>query len=143
MADQHSSTKIVLVMLSTGTQDGGVANAPVTVPHFEFKRIFEECIAKNLPNLLPMILRAAAFMDQVVAGDPTSAFLIMSGTRLQFLAGSDISGLALQKPKQYIGKVVNLAGDELDSEGSGGRVAPGIRDGDASQDDRWRGGLRG
>ncbi|KAJ7022658.1 nucleoside-diphosphate-sugar epimerase family protein [Mycena alexandri] len=96
------------------------------VPHFESKRKVEEYIARNLPNLPTTILRPTTFMDQLVAGDPTSAFakitkLIMltqlkPDTRLQFIAGSDIGGfaaLALQNPEQYLGKVIDLAGDEL------------------------------
>ncbi|KAJ7029631.1 nucleoside-diphosphate-sugar epimerase family protein [Mycena alexandri] len=232
MADQHSSTKIVLVMLSTGTQGGGVVKAlakanevlnkdpapwlilaqtrdptsakskalaslpgirllkgvptdPATLflsapgpvygvfsvqqsyenpkgvegevleakalakeaakhgvkhfvyteprasprgpaPVFESKRKVEEYIARNLPNLPTTILRPTTFMDQLVAGDPTSVFakitkLIMltqlkPDTRLQFIAGSDIGGfaaLALQNPEQYLGKVIDLAGDGL------------------------------
>jgi hypothetical protein len=65
-------------------------------------------------------------MDQLVAGDPASAitrvtkimFLtqLRATTRLQFIACSDIGGVAalvLQNPERYIGKGVDLAGDEL------------------------------
>jgi hypothetical protein len=65
-------------------------------------------------------------MDQLVVGDPNSAttrvtklmFLTQLNptTRLQFVACSDIGKIAvqvLQNPERYIGKDVDLAGDQL------------------------------
>ncbi|KAJ7144177.1 NAD(P)-binding protein [Mycena epipterygia] len=94
------------------------------VPHFESKRLTEEYIkTKQLPTT---VLRPTTFMDQLVFGDPNSTFsrltkIIMLSqlkpdTRLQFIAASDIGGVAalvLQNPDQYLGKVVDLAGDAL------------------------------
>jgi uncharacterized protein YbjT (DUF2867 family) len=65
-------------------------------------------------------------MDQLVAGDPASAttrltkimFLtqLKPTTRLPLIACSDIGGVAalvLAHPEQYLGKDVDLAGDQL------------------------------
>ncbi|KAJ7173266.1 nucleoside-diphosphate-sugar epimerase family protein [Mycena filopes] len=96
------------------------------VPHFESKRVVETYIAKHLPHLPTTILRPTTFMDQLAPNDPTTLLAKMNKlimltqlkptTRLQFIAGSDIGGvaaLALQRPEEYIGKTVDLAGDAL------------------------------
>ncbi|KAJ7724313.1 nucleoside-diphosphate-sugar epimerase family protein [Mycena maculata] len=98
------------------------------VPHFESKRLAEEYLQGTYPKLPTTILRPVTFMDQIVAGDPNSAttrltkimFLTQLNptTSLQFIAVSDIGGvaaLALQNPERYIGKDVDLAGDQLSS----------------------------
>ncbi|KAJ7265702.1 NAD(P)-binding protein [Mycena rebaudengoi] len=105
---------------------GGVEGKKTYVPHFESKRLAEEHLQAEHPTLPVTILRPATFMDQLVAGDPASAitrvtkimFLtqLRATTRLQFIACSDIGGVAalvLQNPERYIGKGVDLAGDEL------------------------------
>ncbi|KAJ6615566.1 nucleoside-diphosphate-sugar epimerase family protein [Mycena sp. CBHHK59/15] len=105
---------------------GGVPGNKTDVPHFESKRLGEEYLKDKYPALPKTILRPVTFMDQLVQGDPTSAtsrltkimFLcqLKPTTRLQFLASSDIGGvaaLAFQSPEQYVGQVVDVAGDEL------------------------------
>ncbi|KAF8217440.1 nucleoside-diphosphate-sugar epimerase family protein [Mycena galopus ATCC 62051] len=105
---------------------GGAQDDKTYVPHFESKRLAEEHLKAKHPALPRTILRPVTFMDQLVVGDPDSAvarltkilFLtqLKPTTRLQFIACSDIGGVAalvLQNPDRYIGQDVDLAGDEL------------------------------
>ncbi|KAJ6549288.1 nucleoside-diphosphate-sugar epimerase family protein [Mycena vulgaris] len=101
--------------------------APDTdVAHFESKRLGEEYLKTKHPKLPVTVLRPVTFMDELVAGDPQSAtarlvkiiFLtqLKSTARLQFIACSDIGGVAalvLQNPERYVGQVLDLAGDQL------------------------------
>ncbi|KAJ7668123.1 hypothetical protein B0H17DRAFT_990176 [Mycena rosella] len=119
VAAKHGVQHFVYTSVNFGAQ------GPKTyVPHFESKRLMEEYIRKK--NLPTTVLRPTTFMDQLVAGDPNSMMsqltkLIMltqlkPDTRLQFIAASDIGGVAalvLQNPDRYLGKVVDLAGDSL------------------------------
>jgi len=113
----------------TSVNFGGVPDKKTYVPHFESKRLAEEYLRTTHPTLPTTILRPVTFMDQLVAGDPTSAtakitkllFLtqLKPTTRLQFIACSDIGGVAalvLANPERYLGKDVDLAGDELSVE---------------------------
>ncbi|KAJ7489037.1 NAD(P)-binding protein [Mycena latifolia] len=110
----------------TSVNFGGVPGDKTDVPHFESKRLAEAHLKAKHPKLPTTILRPVTFMDQLVAGDPQSAttrvtkimFLtqLKSTARLQFIACSDIGGVAamvLQNPERYIGKDVDLAGDQL------------------------------
>ncbi|KAF7360789.1 NmrA domain-containing protein [Mycena venus] len=103
---------------------GGVPDTGVE--HFESKRLVEEYLKTKHPTLPVTVLRPVTFMDELVAGDPKSAlarvvkilFLtqLKRTTRLQFIACSDIGGVAalvLQNPERYVGEVVDLAGDQL------------------------------
>ncbi|KAJ7242497.1 hypothetical protein C8J57DRAFT_1367650 [Mycena rebaudengoi] len=105
---------------------GGVEGKKIYVPHFQSKRLEEEYLQVKHPKLPVTILRPVTFMDQLVMGDPASAitrvtkimFLtqLNATTRLQLIACSDISGVAalvLENPERYIGRSVDLAGDEL------------------------------
>ncbi|KAJ7912090.1 nucleoside-diphosphate-sugar epimerase family protein [Mycena leptocephala] len=105
---------------------GGVPDNKTYVPHFESKRLAEEYLKAKHPSLATTILRPVTFMDQLVAGDPNSAttrvtklmFLtqLKPTTHLPFIACSDIGAIAalvLQNPERYIGKDIDLAGDQL------------------------------
>ncbi|KAJ7131429.1 hypothetical protein C8R44DRAFT_665173 [Mycena epipterygia] len=110
----------------TSVNFGGAPEDKTYVPHFESKRLAEEHLKTTHPSLPTTILRPVTFMDQIVLGDPKSAttqvtklmFLtqLKPTTRLQFIAVSDIgkiAALVLQDPEHYIGKDVDLAGDQL------------------------------
>ncbi|KAJ7176896.1 NAD(P)-binding protein [Mycena filopes] len=112
----------------TSVNFGGVPGQKTYVPHFESKRLAEEYLKATHPELPTTILRPVTFMDQLVLGTPDSAttrltkimFLTQLNptTRLQLIAASDIGGVAalvLQNPDRYIGKDVDLAGDEVSS----------------------------
>ncbi|KAJ7445981.1 NAD(P)-binding protein [Mycena galericulata] len=105
---------------------GGAPGNKTYVPHFESKRLAEEHLRATHPTLPTTILRPVAFMDPLVAGDPKATttrltkllFLtqLKPTTRLQFVATSDIGGvaaLALQHPDRYLGTDVDIAGDQL------------------------------
>ncbi|KAJ7769941.1 hypothetical protein B0H16DRAFT_236510 [Mycena metata] len=109
-----------------GANFGGVAENKTYVPHFETKRVAEEYLKTTHPTLPTTVLRPVTFMDQLVQGDPASLvsrltkimFLcqLKPPTRLQFVAASDvgaIAALALQHPEEYIGRVIDVAGDAL------------------------------
>ncbi|KAF7375416.1 NmrA domain-containing protein [Mycena sanguinolenta] len=109
-----------------GANFGGVAGNRTNVPHFDTKRIGEEYLKSAHPTLPTTVLRPVTFMDQLVQGDPASAvsrltkimFLcqLAPTTRLQFVAASDVGAVAaliLQHPEMYIGRIVDVAGDEL------------------------------
>ncbi|KAJ7859315.1 NAD(P)-binding protein [Mycena olivaceomarginata] len=110
----------------TSVNFGEAKDKKTYVPHFESKRLAEEHLNAKHSTLPRTILRPVTFMDQLVAGDPTSAttrltkimFLtqLKPTTRLQVIACSDIgsaAALVLAHPEQYLGKDVDLAGDEL------------------------------
>ncbi|KAJ7670782.1 nucleoside-diphosphate-sugar epimerase family protein [Mycena polygramma] len=103
---------------------GGVDNT--YVPHFESKRVTEAHLKAAHPNLPTTILRPVTFMDELVHADPDSALACITkimfltqlkpSTRLQFVACSDIGGVAalvLANPERYIGRDVDIAGDVL------------------------------
>ncbi|KAF7335617.1 NmrA domain-containing protein [Mycena venus] len=109
-----------------GANFGGVPGNRTNVPHLDTKRVAEEYLKSTHPTLPTTVLRPVTFMDQLVQGDPTSAvsrltkimFLcqLKPTTRLQFVAASDVgavAALALQNPDKYIGRTVDVAGDEL------------------------------
>ncbi|KAJ6529229.1 hypothetical protein B0H19DRAFT_1214536 [Mycena capillaripes] len=109
----------------TSVNFGGVPDDKTYVPHFESKRLAEAYLKATHPKLPTTILRPVTFMDQLVMGDPASAtskltkimFLtqLQPTTRLHFIACSDIGGVAalvLESPERYIGKDVDLAGDQ-------------------------------
>ncbi|KAJ7623610.1 hypothetical protein FB45DRAFT_926227 [Roridomyces roridus] len=96
------------------------------VPHLKTKLAGEEYLRAVHPTLPTTILRPVTFMDQLVQGDPASTisrltkimFLcqLRPSTRLQFVAASDVgavAALALQHPEEYLGRVVDVAGDAL------------------------------
>ncbi|KAJ7872836.1 NAD(P)-binding protein [Mycena olivaceomarginata] len=109
-----------------GANFGGVPGNRTKVPHFDTKRVGEEYLQSAHPALPTTILRPVTFMDQLVQGDPASMvsrltkimFLCQLNptTRLQLVATSDVgavAALALQHPNKYIGRTVDIAGDEL------------------------------
>jgi uncharacterized protein YbjT (DUF2867 family) len=97
----------------------GSADRQTGIPHFESKYQIEEHIrALGLPNtiLRPVFLMEnfLASRDTIVSG--TLAAPLLPATPLQMVAVDDIgafAALALAKPAQWIGRAIELAGDEL------------------------------
>ncbi|KAJ7470897.1 hypothetical protein FB451DRAFT_1037189 [Mycena latifolia] len=94
------------------------------VPHLETKREAETYLRTVHPNLPRTILRPVTFMDQLLPGPSTVErittimFLcqLSPDTRLQLVAASDIgrvAALAFAAPEQWVGRVVDVAGDAL------------------------------
>jgi uncharacterized protein YbjT (DUF2867 family) len=97
----------------------GSANRQTSIAHFESKYQIEEHIrALGLPHT---ILRPVFLMenflsnrDAIVGG--TLAEPLLPGTKLQLVACDDIgafAALAFAKPEQWIGRAIELAGDDL------------------------------
>ncbi|KAF8213807.1 hypothetical protein K438DRAFT_1565006 [Mycena galopus ATCC 62051] len=108
----------------TSINFGGVPDDVTHVPHFDSKRLGERYLKAKHPTLPTTILRPVTFMDELVGGDDMAGRLgklmlltqLKPTTRLHFVACSDIGGmaaLALQNPDRYIGKTVDIAGDQL------------------------------
>eukprot|EP00741_Cyanophora_paradoxa_P023725 tig00021616_g22916.t1 len=96
------------------------ANRSTGVPHFDSKYAIEQHI-KQL-GVPATILRPAYFMDNMVPGGVVGAKpgvangLTTPSTRIQMVAVDDIGGFAAMcfaEPKAWIGKEVDLAGDEV------------------------------
>jgi uncharacterized protein YbjT (DUF2867 family) len=98
----------------------GGADRSSGIPHFESKWQIEQHIrALNLPAT---IVRPVAFMDNynwqrpAILNGTFSGFPLRPDKTLQLIAVDDIGGfvaLAFEKPQQYIGAAVEIAGDEL------------------------------
>ncbi|MER7466254.1 NmrA/HSCARG family protein [Streptomyces sp. NPDC097981] len=91
------------------------------IPHFDSKRGIERYLeSKGMPLT---VLRPTFFMDnfaahgpQVVDGTLVVQLALKPGTRVQFIAVDDIGFFAAEafdKPEQYAGRAVEIAGDEL------------------------------
>lgn len=99
----------------------GAADKKTGVPHFESKWQIEQHIAAV--HLPATILRPVFFMDNFLRPDMadaihngTLAMPLEEGTRLQMIAVHDIGGMAAKafdEPDEFIGKAIDLAGDEL------------------------------
>ncbi|KAJ3057576.1 hypothetical protein HK097_000043 [Rhizophlyctis rosea] len=99
----------------------GGSNRSTGIPHFDSKYQIEEHIRSiALPYT---ILRPVFFMDNLkwpgMMGQVTAAFFkyqLREGRKLQMIAVRDIGELAriaLEDPSKYLGKEIELAGDEL------------------------------
>jgi uncharacterized protein YbjT (DUF2867 family) len=103
------------VYASVGGADRNTGN-----PHFDSKWVIEEHIrAIGLPAT---ILRPVFFMDNfnwlrpVILSGIVAPMALRPQTRLQLIAVDDIAGmaaLAFAQPQQFIGKALEIAGDEL------------------------------
>lgn len=90
------------------------------IPHFESKWQIEQHIrALNLPAT---ILRPVAFMDNynqmrpAILNGTFPSFGLRPDKTLQIIAADDIGALvalAFEKPSEYLGKAIEIAGDEL------------------------------
>jgi uncharacterized protein YbjT (DUF2867 family) len=97
------------------------ANHKTGIPHFESKAHIEEHLKElNLPHT---VVRPVYFMENLVnygvqSGDEglTLPLPLASTTPIQMIAVDDIAaivGLVFAQPDHYIGKAVDVAGDEL------------------------------
>jgi uncharacterized protein YbjT (DUF2867 family) len=94
------------------------------VPHFDSKRHIERYLEQL--GLAVTVLRPSFFMDnfaahgpQVVDGTLVVQLALKPDTRVQFIAVEDIgffAAEAFERPGQYVGRAVELAGDELTAE---------------------------
>ncbi|MFE7840164.1 NmrA/HSCARG family protein [Streptomyces sp. NPDC057474] len=91
------------------------------VPHFESKRHIERYLAElGVPTT---VLRPSFFMDNFAAHGPQDVdgtlvvrLALKPDTRVQFIAVDDIGFFAAEafdRPDEYLGRAVELAGDEL------------------------------
>ncbi|MFF3847840.1 NmrA/HSCARG family protein [Streptomyces sp. NPDC002328] len=91
------------------------------VPHFDSKRHIERYLAQlDVPTT---VLRPSFFMDNFCAHGPRNVdgtlvvqLALKPDTRVQFIAVDDIAHFAAQafdRPQEYLGRAVELAGDEL------------------------------
>ncbi|MEV7438336.1 NmrA/HSCARG family protein [Streptomyces griseoviridis] len=91
------------------------------VPHFDSKRAIERYLAQlGVPTT---VLRPTFFMDNFAAhGVPSEdgtlvvRLALKPDTRVQFIAVEDIGFFAAQafeRPREYLGRAVEIAGDEL------------------------------
>ncbi|KAJ7773638.1 NAD(P)-binding protein [Mycena maculata] len=126
LADAAATHGVQHFVYAGGNFGGAPDNTQTYVPHLDTKRIAEEYLKNTHPTLRTTILRPVTFMDQLVQGDPASVvsrltkimFLcqLKPTTRVQFVAASDVgavAALALQRPEEYVGRVVDVAGDAL------------------------------
>lgn len=98
-------------------------NDPTNVPHFISKANIEKHLKENAGTKMTWtILRPVAFMENFVPGMagkifPTAWHASLSPTtKLQLVATADIGYFAAQallKPKEYSGRAISIAGDEL------------------------------
>jgi uncharacterized protein YbjT (DUF2867 family) len=99
----------------------GGADLHTGIPHFESKWQLEEYIrALDLPIT---VLRPVFFMENLNSSDFHSAlekgtfpFALPPETKLQMISVDDIGGfaaMAFNNPKEWIGKAIELAGDNL------------------------------
>ncbi|MFE0632264.1 NmrA/HSCARG family protein [Streptomyces sp. NPDC058864] len=96
------------------------ADRSTGVPHWEIKRQVEQHIrALGVPST---VLRPVMFMENHadptygVTGDHALIRVIPSDATVQLVAVSDIgafAALAFARPEQYVGRAIELAGDEL------------------------------
>ncbi len=118
----------------------GGAERHTGIPHFESKwRIEEHIRALGLPHT---ILRPVAFMDnfnrgrEQLLGGVLPGFGLPPTKTLQLIAADDIgalAALAFTRPREFLGKALEIAGDELTepqqaelfAEALGRPVAPG------------------
>ncbi|MEU3838510.1 NmrA/HSCARG family protein [Streptomyces sp. NPDC028635] len=94
------------------------------VPHFESKRHIERYLEQL--EVPATVLRPAFFMDNFAAHGPRNVdgtlvvqLALKPHTRVQFVAVDDIGFFAAQafdRPGEYLGRAVELAGDELTAE---------------------------
>lgn len=99
----------------------GGADRHSGIPHFDSKRGIERYLESK--GMALTVLRPAFFMDnfaahgpQVVDGTLVVALALKPDTRVQFIAVDDIGFFAAEafdKPEQYAGRAVEIAGDEL------------------------------
>jgi len=98
--------------------------SPTDIAHFASKHRIEEYLKEKTAgtNTQWTILRPVAFMDNLVPGFGGKAFLAMWGSSLgndkplQLISVHDIgifAARAFQAPKEYEGRAISLAGDEL------------------------------
>lgn len=97
---------------------------PTNIPHFRTKHNIELHLREKAKDsgMTWTILRPVAFMDNLVPGMQSRVFLaslnatLKKDQTLQFIACRDIgiyAAKALEKPKEYSGKAIGLAGDAL------------------------------
>jgi uncharacterized protein YbjT (DUF2867 family) len=97
----------------------GSANRQTGIPHFESKYQIEAHIrALGLPHtvLRPVFLMENFLPDRDTIVSGTFAEPLMPATRLQLVTVDDIgafAALAFAAPEQWIGRAIELAGDEL------------------------------
>jgi uncharacterized protein YbjT (DUF2867 family) len=99
----------------------GGADRKTGIPHFESKWQLEEYI-RGL-GLRTTVLRPVFFMDNLLSPDNHKSILegtlsmpVHPDTRLQAIAVDDIgafAAMAFDKPDEWVGKAIELAGDEL------------------------------
>lgn len=99
----------------------GGAERDSGVPHFESKRHIERYLEQL--GLAVTVLRPSFFMDNFAAHGPQNVdgtlvvrLALKPDTRVQFVAVEDIgffAAEAFERPGQYVGRAVELAGDEL------------------------------
>jgi uncharacterized protein YbjT (DUF2867 family) len=99
----------------------GGAERNTGIPHFDSKWQIERYIASL--GLSATVLRPVWFMDNLNAPDSRSAILngtlsmaLRPQTKLQMIAVEDIgvfAAMAFDRPGEFIGKALELAGDEL------------------------------
>ncbi|KAK7055748.1 NmrA domain-containing protein [Favolaschia claudopus] len=112
-----------------GANFGNAPGNKTGVPHLDTKRLGETYLQTTHPTLPTTLLRPVTFMDQLVQ-DPTTLvgrltkimFLcqLAPSTSLQLVAASDVgrvAALALQNPDKYVGRTVDVVGDELTAAG--------------------------
>lgn len=91
------------------------------VPHFESKRHIERYLQEL--SVPVTVLRPSFFMDNFAAHGPQNVdgtlvvqLALKPDTRVQFIAVEDIgffAAEAFERPAEYVGRAVELAGDEL------------------------------
>ena len=97
---------------------------PTDIPHFRTKHNIELYLREKAKgsNMSWTILRPVAFMDNLAPGLQSRVFLaalkstLKPGQPLQWIACRDIgvfAAKAFEKPEEYAGKAIGLAGDEL------------------------------
>lgn len=120
------SLHIFAAMSSQLQSDHSPESVIADIPHFESKRLIEEHITKNLPQLPLTILRPTAFMDNISNGDSfegkvgNTMFVTALTKPVQLIACSDIgefAAKAFDDPQKYVGQKISLAGDSLDPAG--------------------------
>ncbi|MEV6948875.1 NmrA/HSCARG family protein [Streptomyces sp. NPDC051172] len=99
----------------------GGAERSSGVPHFESKRAVERRLEElGVPHT---VLRPTFFMDNFAAHPPqvedgtlVLRLALRPSTRVQLIASEDIGAFAadaFERPEEYLGRAVELAGDEL------------------------------
>lgn len=117
LADASKSAKVSHFVYSSV----GSANRSTGIPHFESKWKVEQYLRNT--GLETTIFRPVYFMENLMMPDSRQSILngtlamgIAPGKRLQMIAVDDIGEFvsrAFDSPEDYLGKEIDLAGDEL------------------------------